>query len=117
MGSNADNDLYAGLIRLHILHHAEEGAIYGLWIIEELGRHGYNLSAGTVYPLLHRLQDRGLLRSVRKRAGRRIRRLYRITNEGRKTLRAAKQRVKELFGELFESELRGRLGRGKPGKR
>ncbi len=44
-----DNDLYSGLIRLHILHHAGEGPIFGLEIIEELGRHGYKLSPGTIY--------------------------------------------------------------------
>lgn len=45
-----DRELYAGLIRLHVLHHASKGPVYGLAMIEELGRHGYNLSAGTLYP-------------------------------------------------------------------
>ncbi|VDB02117.1 hypothetical protein BANRA_05451 [Klebsiella pneumoniae] len=47
-----DKDLYGGLIRLHILHHAAEEPVFGL-IIEELRRHGYEMSAGTVYPMLH----------------------------------------------------------------
>jgi PadR family transcriptional regulator PadR len=42
-----DRYLYAGLIRLHVLHHAVKEPIYGLAMIEELGRHGYKLSAGT----------------------------------------------------------------------
>jgi Transcriptional regulator PadR-like family len=46
-------DLYSGLIRLHILHHASEEEIFGLEMIEELGRHGYKLSPGTMYPILH----------------------------------------------------------------
>ncbi|MCC6359163.1 MAG: helix-turn-helix transcriptional regulator [Phycisphaerales bacterium] len=103
-------DLFAGLIPLHILHHAAEKPVYGLWVIEELGRHGYRLSAGTLYPLLHRLEKRGLLRSESARAGRRVRRVYRITPDGRRALRAAKQKVKELFGELFESELHSVFG-------
>jgi hypothetical protein len=41
-----DRDLYAGLIRLHILHHAAHEPIFGLGIIEELARHSYKLSAG-----------------------------------------------------------------------
>jgi hypothetical protein len=45
-----DQDLYAGLIRLHILHHAAKAPVFGLWFIEELGRHGYKLSPGTLYP-------------------------------------------------------------------
>jgi len=77
----------------------------GLEMIEELGRHGYALSAGTMYPILHRLEEDGLLRSkvVLARDGRR-RRLYRLTPAGRRALRAAKQKVRELFGELFEHE-------------
>jgi PadR family transcriptional regulator, regulatory protein PadR len=95
-------DLYSGLIRLHILHHASEGEVFGLWMMEELEQHGYKLSAGTMYPLLHSLEKRGLLTSTEKREGKRYRRLYRITPAGRKALFAAKKKVSELFGELFE---------------
>ena len=59
---NLKQDLYSGLIRLHILHHACEESVFGLEMIEELGRHGYKLSAGTIYPMLHRLETNGLLR-------------------------------------------------------
>jgi len=113
----SDQELYSGLIRLHILHHASEKPVYGLWIIEELGRHGYRLSAGTLYPLLHRLEKRGLLRSTPAGAERRLRRLYRITSAGREALSAAKQKVKELFGELFESELHEVFGHREHGRR
>jgi len=105
-----DQDFYSGLIRLHILHHASEGPVYGMWIIEELGRHGYKLSPGTLYPLLHRLERRGLLRSASERSGRRVRRTYAITADGLRTLHTAREKVKELFGELFESELHGVFG-------
>ena len=96
-------DLYSGLIRLHILHHACEEPIFGLGMIEELGRHGYRLSAGTIYPMLHRLETSGLLRSHEERNGRRRRRTYRATRAGEKALAAAKQKVWELFSELFEN--------------
>jgi DNA-binding PadR family transcriptional regulator len=95
-------DLYAGLIRLHILHHAAHEAIFGLAIIEELGRHGYKLSAGTIYPILHGLERKGYLRSTKERNGKTFRRIYRATPKGRKALEAAKDKVRELFGELFE---------------
>lgn len=98
-----DKDLYAGLIRLHILHHAvEEGPVYGLWMIEELGRHGYRLSAGTLYPILHGLERKGYLTSAEERVGARLRRVYQATPEGAVALATARQRVWELFGELFE---------------
>jgi DNA-binding PadR family transcriptional regulator len=99
-----DRNLYSGLIRLHILHHAAEQAIYGTWITEELARHGYKLSAGTLYPILHQLELKGYLRSEKKRQGKSSRRLYRATALGRSVLRNARRRVQELFGEMFGVE-------------
>jgi PadR family transcriptional regulator PadR len=99
-----DRFLYAGLIRLHVLHHAVNEPVYGLAMIEELARHGYKLSAGTLYPILHGLEERGYLTSSEERAGSAARRIYRATPEGRKALAAAKLKVRELFGELFEDE-------------
>jgi PadR family transcriptional regulator PadR len=99
-----DQDLYSGLIRLHILHHACKEPIFGLQMIEELRRHGYRLSAGTAYPLLHGLERKGYLRSLEKRDGKRRRRIYKATAAGRKALAAAKDKVRELFGELVEED-------------
>jgi DNA-binding PadR family transcriptional regulator len=99
-----EQDLYGGLIRLHILHHAANKPVFGLWFIEELARHGYKLSPGTLYPLLHGLERRGYLRSKDERLGKRSRRVYRATPLGRKVLAAAREKVRELFGELFEDE-------------
>lgn len=101
-GSGERQDLYSGLIRIHILFHACEGPIFGLGMIEELSRHGYRLSPGTLYPLLHGLEKKGLLRSRQIRSGRWLRREYRATPAGHKALRLAKKRVRELFGEIFE---------------
>ena len=102
---NHQRELFSGLIRLHVLHHACEEPIFGLGMIEELARHGYRLSPGTLYPLLDGLEKKGLLRSSRRLADGKFRRVYRATPAGRKALKMAKQRVKELFGELFEEEL------------
>ncbi|PIR23491.1 MAG: PadR family transcriptional regulator [Deltaproteobacteria bacterium CG11_big_fil_rev_8_21_14_0_20_45_16] len=95
-------ELYSGLIRLHILHHAAREPIFGFGIMEELGRHGYKLSAGTLYPLLHGLEKKNYLKSSQKLAEAKIRRVYRATSQGKKALEEAKLKVKELFGELFE---------------
>jgi DNA-binding PadR family transcriptional regulator len=96
-----DRELYGGLIRLHLLHHAAEEPLYGLSMIEELGRHGYRLSPGTLYPILHGLEKKGYLRSSEQRLGRTARRMYRITPSGKRALIAAKRKVRELFGEMF----------------
>lgn len=105
MNNHPDNrDLYSGMIRLHILHHAEHKAIFGAGMAEELARHGYKISPGTLYPILHGLKKRGYLTSEEEQSGRSIRHLYKITASGRRALKTAKLRVRELFGELIEGK-------------
>jgi DNA-binding PadR family transcriptional regulator len=101
---DADRDLYSGLIRLHVLHHATTEPIFGLGMIEELARHGYRISPGALYPLLHGLEQKGYLRSSEERNGKSRRRIYRATPRGRKALDAAKHQVRELFHELIEGQ-------------
>jgi len=101
---SSDKDLYSGLIRLHVLHHAAVRPIYGSWMIEELREHGYQISPGTLYPMLHGLTRKGYLRVRQEGPGKRARRLYRITAQGRRALADAKDKVRQLFGELFESD-------------
>jgi DNA-binding PadR family transcriptional regulator len=98
----ADRDLYSGLIRLHVLHHAAEEPIFGLGMVEELSRHGYRISPGTLYPLLHGLEKKGYLRSRAVRNGNSVRKVYNITARGKKALQESKSKIRELFGELIE---------------
>ena len=100
----ADRDLYSGLIRLHVLHHAAEEPIFGLGMIEELARHGYRISPGSLYPLLHGLEKKGYLRSSELRNGKSLRKVYRATRLGRRALASARNKVRELFRELMEGE-------------
>ena len=101
-GSAADRALYSGLIRMHVLHHAVQGPVFGMGMMEELARHGYRISAGSLYPLLRSLEKKGYLRSTEQRNGKSLRKVYRATPLGRKALRAAKSKVRELFHELME---------------
>ena len=41
-------ELLSGSVRLHVLHHAAEGDLYGNWMIEELARHDYTISPGAL---------------------------------------------------------------------
>jgi PadR family transcriptional regulator, regulatory protein PadR len=93
-------DLISGFIRIHILHHAAEGDLYGNWMIEELGRHGYRLSPGTLYPMPHGMERKGYLESRTERVGRSQRRLYRATPLGREALAYAREKLRELTGEV-----------------
>ena len=99
-----DRDIFAGLIKLHILYHASKERIFGLWIIEELRRHGYELSPGTLYPMLHRMEKKGYLKSEKEIVKGKVRRVYSITAPGMEMLTEAKSKVRELFGELFEND-------------
>lgn len=98
----ADRDLYSGLIRLLILSHAAAGPIFGLGLAEELARNGYRISPGTLYPLLHGLEEKGYLRSQDQRNGKSLRKVYLATPRGRKALEAARTKVRDLFGRLIE---------------
>jgi PadR family transcriptional regulator, regulatory protein PadR len=112
-----DRDLYSGLIRLHVLHHAVEEPIFGLGMVQELARHGYHISPGTLYPLLHGLEEKGYLRSSEQRDGKSLRKVYRATPLGRKALRVAKSKVRELFSELIEVSRRNEQQASCPNER
>jgi len=101
-------DLLSGLIELHVLYHAAEEEIFGLGMLKELKRHGYLISPGTLYPMLHRLTHRGYLQVRELKLGRTRRRLYRATAKGQRALIAVRCHVQELVGELEESAHRAR---------
>lgn len=94
-------DLLSGLVRLHVLHHAAGHEIYGQWVIDELARHGYRLSAGTLYPLLHKMTRDGYLTAREAREGRTVRKLYAITDKGREGLAVARERIRGFTGEAM----------------
>jgi DNA-binding PadR family transcriptional regulator len=85
-----------GAVQLHILHHAAEREIHGAWMSEELAHHGHEISPGTLYPTLHRMEQHGLLRSRREVVNGRIRRYYAATPAGRDALEAAREALREL---------------------
>jgi DNA-binding PadR family transcriptional regulator len=101
-GNCVQRDLSLALIRIQVLHQAVREPVFGLGIMENLGRHGYKLSAGTVYPILHGMEKDGLLRSRQDQIRSHFRRVYRATPQGRKVLEAAKMTVQELLGELLK---------------
>ncbi|BBY04705.1 PadR family transcriptional regulator [Mycobacterium noviomagense] len=95
-----------GAVRLHILHHASGQEIHGAWVTKELARHGYDISPGTLYPTLHRLESEGLLTSEQRVVDGRIRRVYRATPAGKRALRQDRKALEELARELLD----GRIG-------
>lgn len=98
-----------GAVAVHILHHAEEGDVHGAWLTEELARHGHRLSPGTLYPLLHRLEDERLLAGRDEVVDGRVLRRYRATPRGRTALGELRHVVAELADEVgaFDRESTG----------
>jgi DNA-binding PadR family transcriptional regulator len=95
-------DLFIGFIKVHILYHTDKEPIYGQEFSKELKRHGYVISFGTLYPVFHRLEIQGYLRSTRENVNGKLRRFYVITKRGKRMLERAKLQAKELVEELFE---------------
>ncbi len=93
---------FSGFIRLHILYHAVKDPIYGAEISEELVRHGYRISQGTLYPTLHQLEALGYLRSNTQLVQGRLRKYYRATTAGRRVLNEARDKLQELVAEILE---------------
>ncbi len=92
---------FLGFVRLHILYHASEGSICGVDLSAELARHGYKLSPGTLYPILHALEASGYLRrAVRIEQGRQ-RKVYTLTRKGGGALQQAREHLQELVGEVM----------------
>jgi len=91
-----------GFISIHILHHATVEPFYGSWMIDELNRHSYEMSAGTLYPILHKMEADGLLAREDRLADGKIRKYYSITDHGKDVLAKARKQAYELFKEIRE---------------
>lgn len=98
-----DREFFLGFIKVHILYHASKEPVFGVEIAKELGRHGYHLGPGTLYPTLHRLEEEGYLESNSKVVEGKVRKYYTITEQGRKVLNEARVRIRELVDEVLEN--------------
>jgi PadR family transcriptional regulator PadR len=97
----AEREILLAFWKVHILHHAAEHPIYGHWVLRELRRHGYEISPGTLYPLLARMEKLGWLRAkVDPRGGARARKDYRLTAKGRKVLTLVRAQLEQLHREV-----------------
>ncbi|WP_304454634.1 PadR family transcriptional regulator [Nocardiopsis sp. YSL2] len=94
-------DFIRGAVRLHILHHAAAEEIHGAWMMRELAAHGYDISPGTLYPTLHRLESEGLLTSRQQVVEGRVRRVYRVTGAGERVLAQDRAALAELAREVL----------------
>lgn len=95
-----DREFRLAFWKLHVLHHAAEGPVYGLWLLDELAEHGHRVSPGTLYPMLARMERNGWLRSTRAVRTPKGRKDYRVTAAGRRVLAQLRAEVEELYREV-----------------
>ena len=96
-------DIFLAFVRLHVLYHAADGPIYGVAMMGELARHGYEIGPGTMYPTLHALRRQGYLDEERRVVGGKMRKYYRITETGQRALTLLRPKIRELVDEVLES--------------
>ncbi|MCX7711560.1 MAG: helix-turn-helix transcriptional regulator [Clostridia bacterium] len=85
-----DKSLVSGSTTLLILGLLKSNDMYGYQMIEELEKRSQNiftLKAGTLYPILHTLEQQGMIESYdTETESARPRKYYRLTKEGKKLL-------------------------------
>ncbi|MFW5972264.1 MAG: PadR family transcriptional regulator [Bacillota bacterium] len=102
MKNSISRKLFLAFMRIHILHHAKKEPFFGLWMIEELQSHGYKVSAGTLYPILHKMEKDDILATSEKTIEGKVRKYYSLTNQGEEILNEAKEKTRELFYEIID---------------
>ena len=93
-----------GFVRMHVIYHAVKGPVFGVEMMDELGRHGYNVGAGTLYPMLHQLKEAGYLSVHTEIVGGKQRKYYRATPKGVAALEQAKDKLRELVSEVLHDQ-------------
>jgi PadR family transcriptional regulator, regulatory protein PadR len=95
---------FGGFVRMHILYHAVREPVFGVEMMAELARHGYDVGAGTLYPMLHQLEENGYLTVTTEVVAGKQRKYYRATAEGAAALDAAKTKLRELVKEILHDD-------------
>ena len=97
-----DRRFFLGFVRIHVLYHAGSEKVYGAHLMKELARHGYELSPGTLYPVLHELESDGYLSCEKQTVEGKVRKYYSLTKKGKDMLRRSREQALELVKELTE---------------
>jgi PadR family transcriptional regulator, regulatory protein PadR len=94
LGAVMDSKLLSGAVEMLILEVISTGPTYGYQISQEVisrSKGYFELTEGSLYPALHRLERQTMLAAEWKRTDGRRRKYYRLTADGRKALAAKKQ--------------------------
>jgi DNA-binding PadR family transcriptional regulator len=95
-------DLELAFIKIHILYHAEKEDVFGIGLMDELDRHGYEIGPGTLYPTLAKLERGGYLTCQARTVDHKQRKYYRATQKGSALLNRMRKKIEELHQEVIE---------------
>ena len=105
VGDKIIRDVFLAFVRVHVLHHAATEPIFGVEMMDELRRHGYDISPGTLYPVLHALEKGGVLVSAQEVVEGKVRKYYRTTKTGDALLLELREKIGELVEEVLGEHL------------
>lgn len=95
---------FHGMLRLFVLQQAAHEPVYGGALAKALRRHGYEISPGSLYPLLHSLEHERLVRRRSRMVRGRERKYYELTALGRACLEAVRSDLTGLVRGLVLDE-------------
>lgn len=95
---SVSKNLVSGSMTMLLLKLLSEKDMYGyemISVLRERSENVFELKAGTLYPLLHSLEEKNLLESYEQEFLGKVRKYYSITKEGRKLLEEKQEEWKE----------------------
>lgn len=98
-----DKSLLTGSMTMLVLKLLSEKDMYGYEMIDTLRKKSQNvfeLKAGTLYPLLHGLEEKGMLTVYEQEFLGKTRKYYSITKEGKKLLKSKTEEWNEYSGAI-----------------
>jgi PadR family transcriptional regulator PadR len=93
--------IWQGMVKLFILHQAGEAPVYGVKLKKSLRDRGYDISPGSLYPLLHTMERADLLHCHLKVFKGRVRKYYNITPQGESCLQELRQAFTGVAREII----------------
>lgn len=96
----ADREIRLGIWKIHILFHAAQRDVWGTWLLDELAEHGHQLSPGTLYPALARMERNGWLERKGNATHAHARHVFRTTAEGGRLLQTLRRELTVLYEEV-----------------
>ncbi len=96
-----DREFIRGFVKLYSLWRASKDEVCGTQIFEEMRTLGFNLSAGTIYPTLHKLLRENDVTATSRVLNGRVRKYYRLTRKGRRELEEVQDRLRVVVRKVF----------------